>query len=485
MIATKYVRALSVVLVGGALVTLYNRFFVYSNECSFIFNWPWCTAPGGHQKIVQVLAVLMVCGLLTYVSWFLSTLSFDISLRKKEKIWLIGILLAAVCVIPFTSADMRFYYSIGGATNNPYVEDWTLVTTPLYAMSSQTNGVMYGPLAVHLFDFFYKISRGNFLLFCFLWKIVMVGALVGVSYLVQYVSRQINAHKHVSTAWLIVQPLLIWEWVVAGHFDGLWICMVLLAFAGAIHRRWVVVASALTVGIWLKFIPIFLVPVFVLWWWQTVERKKWKTHLREGVGSMIAMMLVSVVSWSGLWQGFQVFYPLILQSKWAAQSIFASIYYSFSPIMQAIFSESQSAHWWLTRLVQGSLGVMVLFLLWPLCTKAYAIAVKKYVATTQEYIQMTYIGLSVYLLVWQKSFFPWYVIWLIPFAAILLADTCNARVQNGIRWLSAAPFLFYIPGLLLPGNDTQLWYYYYVVVLIILYPLYQLLQWRKISYALR
>lgn len=485
MIIKKYIAALSFVIVGGVLVTLYNKFFLHFNNCSFIFNWPLCTTPIGSQKIVQAVVVLTVCGLLSYVSWRMCTPPLHVFLNRKEKIWLLGVLLMAVCVIPFTSADMRFYYSIGAATNNPYVDDWALVTTPLYAISGETNGVMYGPLAVHLFDFFYWLSQGNFLLFSFLWKLLMLGALIGVGYMVQYVSKLINVHKHLSAVWLIAQPLLIWEWVVAGHFDGLWICTILLAFVGAIQKRWAMVAGAVTVGVWLKFIPIFLVPVFVLWWWQTVERTKWKKHLQQFMSSLVVVSLLTIVSWVGLWQGFRVFYPLILQSKWAAQSIFASVYYSFQPMMQIMLNEQQSAHWWLTRLVQGALCIIVLYLLWPIGVKAYAIALKKYVATAQEYIQMVVVGLSVYLLVWQKSFFPWYIIWLVPFAAILLAETFNSKLWNFIRWLSVTAFLFYIPGLLLPGNDTRLWYYYYVVVLIIMYPLYQLWQWRKISYALQ
>ena len=135
-----------------------------------------------------------------------------------------------------------------------------------------------------------------------------------------------------------------------------------------------------------------------------------------GIGLAIAC-LITILSWKRYWIGPSVFDAIILQSKWAIMSVFAVIYYSFKPLFVWLLADR--AHWYLTRLAQGGLLLAILYLVYPIIKKCLAILFRKEKLESGEYVQMMLVFLAVYMMLWQKSFWPWYGAWLIPLSLIV------------------------------------------------------------------
>ena len=138
--------------------------------------------------------------------------------------------------------------------------------------------------------------------------------------------------------------------------------------------RWWLMVPALTVGIWIKFVPVLLVPFFALWWWQDVDKQTWKKPASNWAWSD-ACRSITVLSWRPYWVGPQVFASVISQAKFASMSIFATIYYSLKPLFVWLLADQ--AHWYLTRLVQGSLLMAFVYMLYPIIKNVLPYCLKK------------------------------------------------------------------------------------------------------------
>ena len=475
----------------AASVTLYQASQVWSKTCYFLNNWPGCTRTtwGVELGVLAILLGTLVISGLVIFQIFKTVEANELQVPGWIFKIIVAIFLAgSFCVLPFTSNDIHYYFSVGRSVSeghNPYVEPW-IKSVPFFepAQTSPEQGVMYGPLSLRIFAFMHDVAKGDIGYFIVYWKVLMVLVFVGVYLMVHWLIGNYGGRINTQTEMLFwfSQPLLLWEWVGNGHFDGLWIIPVLGAFVAAKKQSWGLVAVCLAVAIWIKFVPILMVPWFVLWWWQGTERTKLWSHMGEVVRVLVLAGVVTVVSWWHLWGGLQVFNALILQSKWAVSSVFAAAYYTIFPAVSPWLGSN--VHLVVTSLVQGTLLGLMIYFLYPYLQQIVKIVTKKMTWTALEYIQAIYISLLAYLLLWQKSFWPWYFAWLIPLSFILF---CLRKNNHNTRLLGAIgyfPLLFYVPQQLTEGKIDVLWFFYFVVLVILAYPLYTLFVWRQKKYDL-
>ncbi len=473
----------------AAIITLVQWRSIRDNQCLFLNNWPGCAqVPHVWQALVVgiIMSLLAIGGYGLWRTWSKS----ESEVRPR---WIIGLCLVialagSFLVAPFTSGDVQFYFSVGRSVavgQNPYAEPW-LRTIPLVepAQISTEQGVMYGPLMVRLFANFYNWSNGQLLLFIVYWKILMLVVWAAVTVAVWALARSLSVQsspQKMSLFWL-AQPLVLWEWIGNGHFDGLWVLTIVGAFAAAQKKRWGLVAAFLAMGVWLKFIPILLVPWFALWWWSGVTRSHWQRGAGQAIRAIVITSVVTWVSWFGLWAGPGVFAGLVRQSKWAVSSLFSTVYYTVFPIVQPWLGGK--AHLLVTSVVQGGLLVLALYLLYPYLRAAWQLVHQKQQWQLLDYIQAVYVTLLVYLLVWQKSFWPWYFAWLIPFGLILTMCKPVSLNRTLLGALSFAGLLFYVPQQWNGGGVDILPMAYFVTLGIIVPPLYWVWQWRQKKYDL-
>ena len=469
---------------------------ILAGQCNFFTNgWLMC-APQSQLSgletfgIIALIVGVFVCFLMAArLLWKDNDQTIGLS---KLRWLLLGLGILAVFVVPLGTSDMPYYFSAGKAINqnlNPYIDPWTLqVDFENNAPHPPVMGFSYGPIMAEAFRWLYNLSYDKVLVFMLAWKFLMLLFLAGCGVLTMKLGNLLSNNK-TTTTWYILwfaQPVLLFEWVVNGHFDGVWLFFLLLAIYAAHAKRWWLMIPALTVGIWIKFIPVLLVPFFALWWWQETDKQTWKKNIFQMGFGLIIAGLITILSWRPYWVGFEVFTSVISQSKWAVMSIFATIYYSLKPLFVWLLADQ--AHWYLTRLAQGGLLLAVIYLLYPIIKKCLAVLFRKTKLESGEYAQTIFIFLLVFLMVWQKSFWPWYVVWFIPLGLIVYKANQHSYAFKIAAWFSlASPFYHILAWVTIRADaisKDELWFYYLLVGGTMLYPLYLVCRWRQKNYAI-
>lgn len=455
-----------------------------SGSCYLFSFWPACNS---YQSLAYKI------GQITLLLVSFSSIAFSakhiIGLLNENKyipraLFYAGFvfIFLAFLVTPFASADLNYYFNVGRAVNqnlNPFVDDWQIANNFIYPpQANWTNGIMYGPLTLSLFSLFAFLSGSDVIIFALLWKVLMVGIFILCGLLIYKIAKpHIQTDKTKFFFFWLTQPLLLFEWISNGHFDGLWLIFILLAYIFATKKMWRLVFPAILIGAWIKFIPILMLPWFALWWWQETGRNNWKNNTGQLAIGVITSTAITYLSWFQYWEGWQVFKAIGIQSKWAVSSIFSVIYYSLRPAFDII---STDPHWYLTRLAHLTLLALALYFFHPYLKKIYHVTLKKEKMSEIDYLKAISVSLIIYLFIWQKSFWPWYLSWLAPL--ILIIQFQDNIFKKIFAWISIIPIFFYIPQMAKDGTMHYLWFFYYVVILIMTYPLIQLFKSRKNDY---
>jgi hypothetical protein len=113
--------------------------------------------------------------------------------------------------------------------------------------------------------------------------------------------------------------------------------------------------------------------------------------------------------------------------------------------------------------------------------------VKRHSFEKIEIVQGIFLTLFMYLCVWQKSIWPWYMLWLIPFGLLVFKTTKNKLIERAIIGLSISPLIYYIiwlPGWLMYRHDAtpNFWFFCVIVLSVVIYPLALIFRWRIKNY---
>ena len=478
------------ILMAGFSILQYLSITNYS--CYFLSSWPFCAANLIFwQKLVQgmILSFIMLFLIFSGKYFFNFLKDKEMAARKSYFFLASFFILAAFLTIPFASGDMIYYFNAGKAINNGYnlyVGQWPLINNFFYPPTeSIANGIMYGPIALDVFSLVHFISNDNVFVFSIIWKMLMTAVFVLCGLLVWKLLSiySPNLDKKWFYLFWFLQPLFLFEWIANGHFDGMWLLFVLLAFISIRSKKWQLAIPCLAISIWIKFIPALIATWFLLLWWQEVNKNNWKAVAKDAIIGLSVSSVITYFAWTHYWQGWQVFSPLLLQSKWAVSSIFAATYYTLRPLFDVAFQEN--SHWMLTRLAHLILLFAAIYLIYPYFKKIILVIVRKDKFDEIWYYQAIFISLLIYTLIWQKSFWPWYLAWLMPIGLIAyLGGKQNIHLNKIIAWISLSPLLFYIPQMVANNDTHHLWFFYYVVLVIMIYPIFNLLKWRKNDYQI-
>lgn len=481
-------------LLFGLSVAQYAN--IWAGRCYFLTaGWLLCNPTP--SRTVQMGLLAAIVGMFAVFMLMSRRLWDDRDQSVMYQPWLqralLGIGVLAIFVLPLGTIDTPYYFSAGKALHehiNPYVSNW--VHQVDFSPAPNTHplvGFSYGPVITQIFSLLYELTGGSAALFLLAWKALMFVSLVAAGWLTVKTVKLFSPGATVTSSWYVLWlalPILTYEWVVEGHFDGLWLFTVLLAIYSAKRKWWWLVLPALIVGTWIKFLPLLIIPFFVLWWWQDISKTNWKKPLGSMVGGTLLAAVITVLAWRPYWAGSHVFDSLVTQSKWAVNSFFSVVYYSLWPLFERLFGSH--AHLYLTSLSQGALLMLLLYLLFPIIKHAWTILWHRGRWQDGQYVQAILIFFAVYLIVWQKSFWSWYGTWFLPIGLIAYEATHFEVTKKIVRWFTIAPFIFQI-GFIAAwflGSDagSALWFYWLVFISILAYPLYLLFKWRQQGYNL-
>lgn len=459
-------------------------------SCQFLKYFPGCDAAAFSPFILIAVLLLLFCSLIYFYSGIYSK-RFAAKEGRADLVCIavtVFSVLLSLSINQFATGDPEYYFNAGRAVHygiNPYLQEYA-GGNQFYSEEKPVMpaGVMYGPLMIRAFAGLHDFSSANIFIFVILLKLLCLIFFLACGWLIYSAVKEFPMVKNISCPiWLLwlAAPLVLFEWLANAHFDGIWLALVLTAYVSAQKRRWQYVWPLLTLAIWLKFVPLLFLPIFVLWWWQETDLKEFKAVRNLLVGALLSL-IITIISWWGLWGGLAALKGISVQSKWAAHSIFYSLYYGLAQLIGQ--ANERAYHFILSGGLQLALLLAAFWLMWPLCVKAARILWRKEKFSAAQFSLMAFIGLASYLLLVQKSIWPWYFIWLLPFGIIAWMEIPAKRLKKILAWIGAVPLLFYCLAIIAEASLGLYWFSVYACAILAIYPLYQLIYWRSENYSM-
>lgn len=336
---------------------------------------------------------------------------------------------AAVAVIlisiyPVTSTDIFDYLFRGRIAahygQNPYIAlPNQFKKDPLFATIGWPNAPSaYGPLWEMLSQALAMVGGASLLLNVLLHKTVGVLTYLLCGGAIWRITRASGRHMQLLGSYLwLWSPLTIWEILAAGHNDGLLILSVLLGIWACErgYTRWAVLA--LTVGTLLKFLPVILLPLVVVYGMRSLTT--WRARLRLLAESVVLFGVVTVLAYWPYWAGPQTLHNIAVREEFATSAPLAVLSYGLreAGVLQWINATLQAlglphpanGHDVMAAVSRSGSALLALGLTWQLWQ----------IWRNGRGIARAVFGLLLWYLVLGSQWFqPWYVLWLLGLLAL-------------------------------------------------------------------
>ncbi len=255
-------------------MTLY---FLLAAECVLIGIAGRFSDFSAHGNGLRFVPLMLGAG-----ACFLCALHFFPTDKKRALLvfWSLAVLLRLIALPMHPGDDLWRYAWEGRVQNagfNPYVlnplapelaplrdASWPRINHP-------ESSAIYPPLAELTFTAITRVSTSPLI-----FKLVFACAdLLTAALLLALIG---SPARHRSVAWYAWNPAVVYAFAGAGHFDSLLLCA-LMASVTCLSRARLASAACLGVSIALKFVPIFLLPV-------------WAIALRSRAGVLIAAVAI-------------------------------------------------------------------------------------------------------------------------------------------------------------------------------------------------
>ncbi len=245
-------------------------------------------------------------------------------------------------------------------------------------------------------------------------------------------------------------PLLIYMTAGIGHHDALVASTIALAIF-SLTRRWYVAATlALVLGTLLKFIPLMLVPIIAV---IALRQLRGRSLLRYLILSALLSILLAAAAYAPYWHGWETL-RLERRDRMYTGSVATVIRELLIPTLDNKPIQTSPTDTPITNalMAQGSIILFGLFYLWQL--------IRLWRAGQQDtLLPIRIIGrvLLFYLLVVSLWFYSWYLIWILPIAAVLddaPLRTLTLRFSYLVTWQS---FLYNYLAITTKGSDWLPW----------------------------
>lgn len=210
-----------------------------------------------------------------------------------------------------TAKTMFFYHE------NPYlIMPIEFLHDPLLLfMHAANKTALYGPIWIVFTGVPYLLSFGNILLALFLFKGLVVTFFLATVFLLKKLTKDA-----MGLALFIFNPLVVIETLISNHNDIVMMFFVILAYALMRKKRIFLSSLSLLLSILIKFATVFLIPVFLLLFWDEIQRKKVSDNRRYYLG-LFAMSVIFILSpvrveiypWYAVW--ILVFLPFVFTNK--------------------------------------------------------------------------------------------------------------------------------------------------------------------------
>ena len=358
--------------------------------------------------------------------------------------------LGAVLTAPFGSTDI-FYY-LGAARGevisniNPYLGGFIKIN-PFHATLFAGNGpIMYPPLWLTINKVLWTLSAPLGLLGqAYFYKLIFLICHVLTSWLVYKSTKRFD-----SLILYFFNPLILFEFATNAHFDALMLLFIAFGIYLITNNKVIIGLTSISLAVLTKYTAVLFLPFLVVYLMFNAWKNKKLTRVSlKIIGAGLLSMAITFVSFYPYWKitGKNMLTGIMTQNDWFVNSLFSTLYV---PLI------------WLYKVLMGqSIPSISAKYLWILLILAGTTLV---VARVRQYLQkisrispiplfeLLILSVIVFLMFFQRSFWPWYATWaFLP--AVFLTKT-NKLFKSGLIFTFSS-LAFYIPFAFFGHDSTK------------------------------
>jgi|GEM_PF-3480561 len=364
----------------------------------------------------SLMTLLWISLLLVAFAFFIVKAKEEILKKQIKLILFLAFVIFIFLIIlpPVTSADIYQYIFQAKIFNvyqqNPYlVAPNHFANDPLLAnVSGPQYPSMYGPVWTSLVVFYNLLSGQNIALNVILLKLNNLLFLILTAVLIfKLLKKFVPGYEYKGLTFLLLNPIILYEILLDGHNDFVMIFFLVASLYFLLNRKYIYVLPFLILSVLIKYITIIALPFILLYW--LFEPSPWRQKAKDLIISSVVSLAIILVSWWPFYKGLATFQGLFMVAKinsnflvYFLNNLFA--YFHFSPDVYKIF-----------LLVVFGLGYIALWLN----------LLKRLLKKNLTAIKFIYLILCVFFIYLVFASFwlqTWYILILIPFVALLIAD---------------------------------------------------------------
>src|SRR5437660_393818 len=418
--------------------TLVHSVQILRSNCSFFDSYLTCSA---HPSVLEnILNSSFFLIFLIAVTWsYFKIIKTGATLKQiLQRAW--PALLAAFLLAPWGSFDSFYYRGVANVIlsgHNPYFDALHRVNPFAATLGDiQPGGVVYQPIWLALTAALTWLAHGSILLGIYLFKLLALGSHLALAALLIRLARHLKISDKALPAAYLLNPLILFEFLGQGHFDILMMCFVIGALIFLFSRKLLLSSLSLAAAFNIKLTALAFLPLIAFYIWNTLGMP----GLLRLAFTAIPFLAFTVILYAPFWRGLDTLSGLKWQSKWIANSLFSGVYSAIGLVLQKLGRLNLLDH-------QVPRILTFLFLLPPLATLLkwhqilWAWITRRQKMSIQDFLNLTVIALMIYVLVIQRSYWPWYLALIFPVALLL---NPQSLVRKLVLWLTISALAYYV-----------------------------------------
>ncbi len=422
--ALAYVLTLALLNLPSALLWLEPNWRLVTHESDWFLGQAWAKTLLGDQAYVigrtlHTVLFLLAGALFARLVWH--WLNGQETPSRTAVTWTVaGASLVSLAGLPWVSPDVFYYLAKGwvwmGYEKNPYLVN--LAQIPLSQVDPLFRNVQkdflihnldYGPFFQWLVSFPVWLAAGSPQGSLILFKLMMTAAVLTTGWVAAHIALALDqptSHARLAFFATVANPVTLFALITCAHNDALIGLCIAGAIWAALAERWQRAGTCLGLGVCIKYIPLLLFPVLLLFAYAYLSRHyhqgRWRACFNLTFGFVLSIVVLHSVfphSWSNFFElvggGFHVY---------------RNNHYFLAAAISLDWASEWHGTWMLVGRVLFLLLCLVWFIRWWL---------KRDQADAPRLIQQSLAILIAYLLLASIAIHEWYFAWWLPLAFVL------------------------------------------------------------------
>jgi len=391
------------------------------------YSFPDLGASRKANPFLEACQTVSLCWL--YVLYLLTLINWEQRKFDLREILVIGLLpgLLALAALPANSTDILCYIGLGRIAGvygaNPYLHTYSEFSDSFNHFVEWDITMPYGPVMLPTFILGGWVSQHSVLGAVFTLKLIWLGTHCADCFLIYRILRSWRLDPEFGLFLYGLNPLALLELVANGHNDGLMILFGLSAIY-ALQRRWPGVALWVALLSALVKLPgVFIlssVVVYLVW------RREWRGLIRGLLGGAALLLILKATL-------FPTAASLLSMANTGSYTQNSLHHLLISAAYEIVWRFGMAVDYDTIYLTERRVisALLIIFCLWRWSRMRSLNGLAR---------ELAYIFSA--LLIGQAAwFFPWYVTWLVPFAA--LTDLAQLRWAVIVfSWTALAIYAF-------------------------------------------